>query len=69
MTKSTTNRPAFTAYAVEGEGKNANWTEIGAMWKHEDGKGFNLNLKALPLTGRLVIRERKDETAKESRGQ
>ncbi len=40
---------------LEGEGKEALWTEIGALWAHEDGQGFNLTLKALPLTGRLVI--------------
>lgn len=60
MTKPTNNkRPTHAAYMVEGEGENAVWTEIGALWAHEDKKGFNLNLKALPFTGRLVIRERK----------
>jgi hypothetical protein len=69
MTKTTTKRPSHTAYVVEGEGDKATWTEIGALWGHEDGQGFNLTLKALPLTGRLVIRKRRAETeAKESVG-
>ena len=34
---------------VEGEKDNAVWTEIGALWKHAQGDGFNLNLKALPF--------------------
>ena len=62
-------RPTHTAYAVDGEGDNATWTEIGALWPHEDGKGFNLNLKALPLGSRIVIRERKaKDNADESAG-
>ena len=56
---------------VEGEGKEAHWTEIGVLWSHEDGKGFNLTLKALPVNGRLVIRSRKakDSATSESAGQ
>ena len=26
------------------------------MWPHKDGKGFQLNLKAIPVTGRLSVR-------------
>jgi hypothetical protein len=60
MTKqSATKRPTHTAYAVDGEGDKATWTELGALWPHEDGKGFNLALRALPIGGRLVIRQRK----------
>jgi hypothetical protein len=66
MTK-TTNRPSHTAYIVDGEGEKAVWTEIGALWAHEDGKGFNLNLKALPFNGKLVIRQRKERDDKEAR--
>jgi hypothetical protein len=38
------------------------------MWTHEDGEGFNLNLKAIPTSGRLVIRKHKakDSSTKES---
>ncbi len=69
MTKTTSKRPSHTAFLVEGEGDNATWTELGAIWGHEDGKGFNLSLKAIPVSGRLVIRERKAKTdAKESAG-
>ena len=66
MTKTTSKRPAYTAYAVDGDGDKANWTEIGALWAHEDGKGYNLNLKALPVSGRVVIRQRWSETDEES---
>ncbi|MCZ8259317.1 MAG: hypothetical protein O9333_04230 [Beijerinckiaceae bacterium] len=57
--KPQSNRPSHSAYLVEGEGENAIWTEIGALWAHEDGKGFNLSLKAIPVDGRIVIRARK----------
>jgi hypothetical protein len=36
------------------------WTKLGAVWPHDDGKGYNLELIALPLTAKLVIRERKE---------
>ncbi len=49
-------RPAYEAFVVEGEGKDAFWTKIGAAWPHEDGKGFNLQLSAMPVTGRVALR-------------
>ncbi len=61
----TNNRPSHIAWLVEGEGDNAKWTEIGTLWPHKKGNGFNLDLKALPLTGRLVIMQRRDKSEKE----
>lgn len=61
----TSNRPSHVVSIVDGEGDNATWTEIGALWPHKDGRGFNLSLKAVPLTGRLVIRTRKEQSEKE----
>ncbi len=46
-------------FVVDGEGDNAFWTKIGAAWLHEDAKGFNVTLTAMPVNGRLVIREPK----------
>ncbi len=70
MANTPNKRPSHAAYMVEGEGDNATWTEIGALWAHEDGQGFNLSLKALPVSGRIVIRQRKakDTGSKESAG-
>ena len=65
MTDKTTKRPTHTAFMVDGEGKDATWTDIGALWAHEDGQGFNLTLKALPISGRIVIRQRKTQDTKE----
>lgn len=58
--KAKAKKPSHEAFVVTGEGDNAFWTKIGAVWPHEDGKGFNLDLIALPVAGRLVIRERKE---------
>jgi len=54
-------RPSHGVYVVEGEGDKAFWTKIGAAWSHDDGKGFNVSLNCLPVSGRLVIREPKAE--------
>ena len=57
-------RPSHRLYMVTGEGDAANWTQLGAAWPNKDGKGFNLLFEAMPLSGRLVMREvpEKDET-------
>ena len=63
-----TKRPSHAVYVVEGEGESAYWTKIGAAWSHEDGDGFNLQLMAVPLSGRLVIRKPKPQSANRERG-
>jgi hypothetical protein len=57
-TKTAKLRPTHLAFVVDRDGRNSTWTEIGAAWPHEDGKGFHVSLKALPLTGKLVLRAR-----------
>lgn len=57
--KSKSSKPSHEAFVVTGEGENAFWTRIGAAWPHEDGKGYNVDLIAIPVSGRLVIRTRK----------
>jgi len=32
------------------------WNRIGAAWAHADGKGFNLQIEAVPLDGRITLR-------------
>ncbi len=55
-----TTRPTHTAYTVrdykKGEDKDAEWLKIGVAWLHKDGKGFDLDLQALPVMGRVVVR-------------
>jgi hypothetical protein len=50
------NSPAFMLWCVEGDGKDARRTRIGAAWLHQDSKGFNMRCNAIPLQGRLVAR-------------
>ena len=56
MTTETINSPAFMLYRVVGNGKDANWTKIGAAWPNKDGKGFSILCDAVPLQGRIVMR-------------
>jgi len=60
-TNQKSQRP-YAVYVVE-EGDDAYWTKIGAAWRHEDGKGFNISLSCLPVNGRLVVREPKVDEA------
>lgn len=50
-------KPTHRLYRVIGDGKQAIWTPIGAAWRNKDGMGFNLSCDAVPLQGRLVLRE------------
>ena len=48
--------PAFRVYSVARNGeKKASWAEIGAAWRHKDGKGFNLQFAARPLEGAAIV--------------
>ncbi|MCC7390171.1 MAG: hypothetical protein IT431_15540 [Phycisphaerales bacterium] len=59
-----TKTPSHTAYQVrDREGKKGFWTRIGSAWPHADGNGFNIQIDAVPLDGRIVLRvatEKKD---------
>lgn len=51
----TTRKPAFIAYAVTGEGKQTFWARIGSAWPQQSGEGFNIDLHALPVNGRIIL--------------
>jgi hypothetical protein len=59
MQANTGKSPTHRAYAVtQGKNKKSFWREIGAVWAHEDGKGFSLKLDFIPLSqADIVIRE------------
>jgi hypothetical protein len=63
-TSNTSKAPSHIAYQVrEREGKDSIWTRIGAAWVHKDGKGFSIQIDAVPLDGRISLRlptEKKD---------
>ena len=49
--------PTHVAYATRDRGnQKAFWTRIGVGWANADGKGFNLQLEAVPLDGRVTLR-------------
>jgi len=55
-------QPTLIAYSVkEREGKKGIWTKIGACFPHENGSGMTVQLDALPLGDRIVLREPKDD--------
>jgi hypothetical protein len=46
----------FTVEEYENNGKTGKkWTKIGAAFPHKEGTGFNIELKAFPVDGRLVV--------------
>ena len=54
---STKKRPAYRVYTVQDiDDENSFWTLVGSAFAHEDRKGMNILLKALPVDGRLVLR-------------
>ncbi|MFZ5734387.1 MAG: hypothetical protein ACOY4O_16745 [Pseudomonadota bacterium] len=54
----------YNVFTVDGEGDNAFWSKVGVAFEHEDRAGFNLVLTALPVDGRLVVREPKPQEAR-----
>lgn len=53
----TSKAPSHVAYKVRDvEGQKGFWTRIGSAWAHTAGNGFNIQLDAVPLDGRIVLR-------------
>lgn len=57
-------KPTHTAYIVaepkEGSDRKATWHEIGAVWPHKSGEGFDIVIPAgISVTGRIVCTKRK----------
>ena len=57
-------KPDLIAYDVRDVAgrTEAVWNTVGAVWLHKDGKGADVLLHAIPLTGRIVLRERSEKT-------
>lgn len=36
--------------------EKSNWTRVGVAFSHKDGNGLNVELRAIPVSGKLVIR-------------
>lgn len=52
-----THLNVYTVEEYEGKDKQkkTQWSKIGVAFPHKDGAGFNIELRALPLDGRLVV--------------
>ncbi len=63
------SQPAYKVFVVEDRGDSQEgdgfWTRVGSAWNHKDGKGLNVVLSALPINGRLVLREFTEKDAEE----
>jgi hypothetical protein len=60
--KSESRQPTHRAYSViRREGQDDFWLNLGLVFDHKDGKGFNIMLQAFPLDGKIVCREITDE--------
>ncbi len=60
------SRPTHNAYVVinpkEGSEKKAVWREVGAIWPHKTGNGFDLVIpEGISVTGRIVCTQSKDK--------
>lgn len=67
FTTNTKLKPFLLGYTVR-ENDNtdkAYWSKVGIAWAHKDGNGYNVQMDALPVDGKLVLRtvpEDHDET-------
>lgn len=52
-------RPDMLGYTVRaiGDGKKSAWSKVAVAWAHKDGKGYNVQMEAVPVDGRLVLRD------------
>jgi type IV secretory pathway TraG/TraD family ATPase VirD4 len=62
------SKPTHRAYVVvepkEGSDRKATWVEVGAVWQHKSGKGFDLVIPpGISVSGRIVCTEPKEKTA------
>ena len=54
--------PTHRAYSViRRDGQDDYWLNLGLVFPHKDGNGFNIVLQALPLDGKIVCREIAEE--------
>lgn len=52
-----TKRPSFIAYQVrEADEDKSFFNRIGAAFAHKDGQGHTIDLDAMPVNGRVVLR-------------
>jgi hypothetical protein len=64
------NTPTHRAYSViKRDGQDDYWLNLGLVFPHKDGSGFNIILQALPFDGKIVCREIAEDDAGEPAAQ
>ena len=56
-TSSEPKAPDFVAWHVTSKGDKSYWHKVGASWMHKDKKGMTLQMEAIPINGRIVLRQ------------
>jgi hypothetical protein len=65
MSSKPTHR-AFVVSTPKKEGEKGIWREIGAVWPHKNGKGFDVVIhEGISVHGRIVCTEPKKDEDKE----
>lgn len=64
------NKPSHIAYVIsepkEDSDRKPIWREVGAIWPHKNGKGFDLVVvDQLSVSGRIVCTEHKEKPAEQ----
>ncbi len=58
QTQRTKLKPYLLGYTVR-EAKNSDqayWSKVAIAWVHKDGNGYNIQMDAVPVDGKLVLR-------------
>jgi hypothetical protein len=67
MAEKQPNAPTHRAYSViKRDGQDDYWLNLGLVFPHKDGSGFNIILQAFPLDGKIVCREIGEDDAAEA---
>jgi len=66
MSSKPTHRAYVVTEAKPGTDQKSRWHEVGVIWPHKNGKGFDLVIPpGISLSGRIVCTEPKTDDATE----
>lgn len=68
--QTSSSRPSHLAYTVrEGQNGESYFNRVGAVFPHKDGEGYNIQLDATPVDGKLTVRSLKDRLDQQRSGE
>jgi type IV secretory pathway TraG/TraD family ATPase VirD4 len=66
MSSKPSHRTFVVTQAKEGSDQKGFWHEVGVVWPHKSGKGFDVVIpEGISVSGRIVCTEPKDKPASE----